>query len=110
MIVGAVATPLVLVVAVAVVEPEKVALAPELGAVKITVAPLTRLLPLITVAWRGLGKAVLTVVLCGAPAVAPMLVVLEELPDAFSASMIVGACGVPLPFQVADREPVVLTN
>jgi hypothetical protein len=102
--------PLELVTAVAVAEPEKVALAPELGAVKVTVAPPTGLAPLITVTWREVEKALLTVVACGVPAVAPMVVVLEELPDALKARMIVGACGLPLPFQVAACEPVVLTD
>ena len=67
-----VATPEALVTAVAF---DKVALAPEEGAVKVTVAPLTRF-PLVsfTVAWSGVVKAPPKRAACGAPAVAVMLV------------------------------------
>ena len=69
--VGAVATPLLLVVAVAVNEPLKFALAPEPGAVNVTVTPLTGLLDASrTVACRAVANAVLIAVLCGVPAVA----------------------------------------
>jgi hypothetical protein len=50
------------------------ALAPLAGTVKVTVTPLTGFPPeSFTVAWSAVKKAVLTVVLCGAPAVAVML-------------------------------------
>jgi hypothetical protein len=53
-----------LVVAAAVVEPAKVALAPLLGAVNVTVAPLTRFPPLsFTVACSAVANAVLMFVL-----------------------------------------------
>ena len=69
--VGAVATPLLLVVAVAVNEPLKLALAPEPGAVNVTVTPLTGLFDASrTVACRAVANAVLIAVLCGVPAVA----------------------------------------
>ncbi len=71
---GAVATPLVLVDAVAVAEPPKVPLAPLAGAVKVTVAPLTGLPPAsFTVACKAVAKAVLMAALCGVPALAAML-------------------------------------
>jgi hypothetical protein len=70
---GAVATPLEFVDAAAVAEPLKLALAPELGAVNVTVTPLTGLpLAFVTVAWRAVAKAMFTVALCGVPAVAVM--------------------------------------
>ena len=72
--VGAVATPLALVVAVAVANPPTVALAPDAGAVNVTVTPLTGLLfASLTVACSGIVNALLTVALCGVPAVATML-------------------------------------
>jgi hypothetical protein len=72
--VGAVATPLLLVVAVAVADPLNFALAPLLGAVKVTVTPLTRFPPLsFTVACRAVANAVLMVMLCGVPALAVTL-------------------------------------
>jgi hypothetical protein len=71
---GAVATPLLLVVAVAVDEPLKAPLAPLLGAVNVTLTPLTGLFPeSLTVAWSAVANAVLTTVLCGVPAVAVTL-------------------------------------
>ena len=74
MIVGAVATPLALVVAVAVADPPNVALAPDAGAVNVTVTPLTGLLfASFTVACSGVVNALLTVVLWGVPAVGVML-------------------------------------
>jgi len=70
----AVATPLLLVVAVAVAEPPNVPLAPLPGAVNVTTTPLTGLLPAsFTVACSAVANAVLTVALCGVPAVAVML-------------------------------------
>ena len=73
--VGAVATPLVLVVEEAVVSPpRKVPLAPLVGAVKVTVMPLTGLLlESFTVAARAFGKLLFIAVLCGVPAVAVTL-------------------------------------
>jgi len=73
--VGAVAIPLALVVAAAVVDPPvNVPLAPVDGAVKVTVAPLTGLLlAFLTVAARAVAKLAFTVALCGVPAVAVML-------------------------------------
>ena len=72
--VGAVATPLLFVVAVAVADPPNAALAPLLGAVNVTVAPLTGLLlASFTVACRADGNAVLMVTLCGVPELAAML-------------------------------------
>jgi hypothetical protein len=60
-IAGEVATPELLVVAVAVLEPLKVALAPELGAVNVTVTPDTGLLlASLTVTTSGAGKAIPT--------------------------------------------------
>ena len=71
--VGAVAMPLKFVDAVAVAEPLKLALAPEPGAVNVTVTPFTGLpLAFVTVAWRAVANAVFTVALCGVPAVAVM--------------------------------------
>jgi hypothetical protein len=70
----AVATPLLLVVAVAVAKPPNVPLAPLAGAVNVTTTPLTGLLLVsFTVAWSAVANAVLTVALCGVPAVAVML-------------------------------------
>ena len=73
--VAAVATPLLLVVAAVVLTPPvKIPLAPLAGAVKVTVAPLTALLlASLTVAASAAPKFVLTVALCGVPAVAVML-------------------------------------
>jgi hypothetical protein len=73
--VGAVAIPLVLVAAVAVVDPPvKVPLAPDDGAVKVTVAPFTGLLATsLTLAWKAVANAVPVAVLCGVPLVAVML-------------------------------------
>jgi hypothetical protein len=70
--VGAVAIPLVLVTTLAVVDPPNVPLAPLDGAVNVTVAPLTGLPPLVTVACKAVVKTVLITVLCGVPAVATM--------------------------------------
>jgi hypothetical protein len=70
---GAVATPLALVVAVAVADPPNVPLAPLPGAVNVTVAPLTGVPPVVTVACSAVVNAVLTAVLCGVPALATML-------------------------------------
>jgi hypothetical protein len=70
---GAVAIPLT-VTAVAVGDPLKAALAPLLGAVNVTVIPLSKLLPAsLTVACRAVAKAVLTIALCGVPLVAVIL-------------------------------------
>jgi len=73
--VGAVATPLPLVVAVAVVEPPvNVPLAPLDGAANVTVTPLTGLLlAFFTVAASAVPKPVFTAALCGVPPVAVML-------------------------------------
>jgi hypothetical protein len=61
---GAVAIPLAFVVTAAVADPPNVALAPEAGAVKVTVAPHTVLLALsFTVACRAATNTVLTVAL-----------------------------------------------
>ena len=52
-------------------KPPKVALGPETGTVKVTVTPLTGLLPLsLTLACSGDANNEFTVVLCGVPAVA----------------------------------------
>ena len=77
---GAVATPLLFVVAVVVVNPPlKVPLAPLAGAVNVTVTPLSRLLlASFTVAASAVAKLVFTVVLCEAPPVAVMLEGLGE--------------------------------
>lgn len=70
---AAVATPSELVVAVF-TPPAKAPLAPLVGAVKVTVTPLTGLFEAsLTVAWNAVVKAVFTVALCGVPAVAVML-------------------------------------
>jgi hypothetical protein len=73
--VGAIATPLPLVVAVAVNTPPKVPLAPPEGAVNVTVAPLTGLPPLVTVACSVAANAVLTIALWPDPPLAVMAVV-----------------------------------
>ena len=53
--------------------PANVPLAPVDGAVNVTLAPLTGLLPLsLTVACKAVGKAVLITMLCGVPAVGVM--------------------------------------
>src|SRR5580700_132068 len=71
---GDVATPLLLVVAVALLDPPNVALAPLPGALNVTVAPLTRLpLPSFAVAWSNVPNAVFTAALCGVPPVAVIL-------------------------------------
>ena len=73
--------PLAFVIAVAVAEPLKAALAPDVGAVNVTVTPLTGLLlASFTVACNAVVNAVLTVALCGVPAVA---VTLAGLPARF---------------------------
>jgi hypothetical protein len=70
---GAVATPLPFVTAVAVNDPLNAPLAPLAGAVNVTVTPLTGLLlESFTVACSAVAKFVLTVALCGVPAVALM--------------------------------------
>jgi hypothetical protein len=67
-----VAIPLAFVTAVD--PPVKLALAPLVGTVNVTVTPLIGvLLALITVACKAVPKAVLTAVLCGVPAVAVMV-------------------------------------
>jgi hypothetical protein len=73
--VGAVATPCVVLVAVTVVSPPvNVPLAPLVGAVNVTTAPLTGLLPAsVIVACSGVAKPVLMVAVCPAPVVAVML-------------------------------------
>jgi hypothetical protein len=72
--VGAVATPLALVTAVAVADPLNVAVAPLAAAVNVTVTPLIRLPPLsFTVACSAVANAVLMAVLCGVPVVVAML-------------------------------------
>jgi hypothetical protein len=61
---GAIAIPLAFVIAVAVADPPKLALAPAPGAVKVTVTPLSGLLlASVTAAWSDVLKAVFTVVL-----------------------------------------------
>jgi hypothetical protein len=76
----AVATPVLLVVAVAVAEPPKVPLAPLPGAVNVTTTPLTGLLlASFTVACSVVANAVLTVALCGVPAMAVMLAAVPRL-------------------------------
>jgi hypothetical protein len=74
--VGDVATPEAFVATVAVTPPPvNVPLAPEPGAVKVTLAPGTGLLPeSMTVAVRGLPKAVLTCAFWPLPEVAAMVV------------------------------------
>src|SRR5690242_14184169 len=70
---GAVATPAPFVMAV-LTPPANVPLAPLPGAVNVTVTPLTGLLKgSLTVACIWVAKVVLTVVLCGEPAVGVML-------------------------------------
>ena len=69
-----VATPLALVVSVSVAAPfVKVPLAPEDGAVKVTITPLVGVPPVITVATSGAANAVPTGALCGVPLVAAMV-------------------------------------
>jgi hypothetical protein len=65
---GAVATPLLLVGAVAVSEVPNLPLAPLLGAVKITFTAFSGLpLASVTVAWRAVANAVFMPVFCGVP-------------------------------------------
>ena len=72
--VGELATPLAFVVAVTVVAPPKLPLAPLPGAVKVTVTPLSALPPeSCTVACSAVANALLTVALCGVPPVAAIL-------------------------------------
>jgi hypothetical protein len=69
--VGAVATPLLFVTAVAVVDPLNPALAPVPGAVNVTVTPLTGLLlRFFTVTCNAVGNEVLIATVCGVPALA----------------------------------------
>ena len=71
---GAVAIPLVLVTAVAVADPLKLALAPETGAVKATVTPPSGLPPAsLTMACSSVANALPTSALCGVPATTEML-------------------------------------
>jgi hypothetical protein len=71
---GDVATPLELVVAVAVVLPPNATLDPLPGAVNVTVTPLSRFPPAsLTVAWSAVPNAVLMPALCGVPLLALML-------------------------------------
>jgi hypothetical protein len=72
---GAVATPLLLVVAVTLATPPvNLPLAPLAGAVNVTTTPLNGLLlASFTVVCSAVRNAVLTVALCGVPAVAVML-------------------------------------
>jgi hypothetical protein len=70
------ATPLALVVAVAVVDGgvvAKVPLAPLAGAVNVTTTPTFGLWPVVTVATNGAAKDVPTFALCGVPLVATMV-------------------------------------
>jgi len=68
---GAVATPLLVVTAVAVADPLNRALAPLPGAVNVTVTPPTGLFPASrTVACSAVPNAAFTTALCGVPAVA----------------------------------------
>src|SRR5258708_6317324 len=79
---SAVATPCALVTAV-LIPPANVPLAPLVGAVKVTVTPLTGLLKeSFTVACSCVANAVLTVALCGVPAVALMFDGLPAAPTA----------------------------
>ena len=72
--VGPVATPLLLVTAVAAAKPPNVPVAPVAGAVKVTVTPpTTLLLASLTIACKAVANTVLTLVLCGVPVVAVML-------------------------------------
>ena len=78
--VGAVALPLVSVVAVAVVNPPvNVPPAPELGAVNVTTTPLVPDPLVVTVATSGEAKAVLIVALWGVPLVAVITSCAEEV-------------------------------
>ena len=68
--------------------PAKVPLAPLVGAVKVTVTPLTGLLKeSLTVACSCVANAVLTVALCGVPAVG---VILEAAPARFVSEKLAG--------------------
>ena len=58
--------------ALAVADPLKAAPAPDDGAVKVTVAPLTGVPALLTVACSAVPNAVLMIALCGVPALAAM--------------------------------------
>jgi hypothetical protein len=82
--VGVAAMPLVLVVAYNVVKPPDAALAPDVGAVKVTVAPFKGL-PFgpVTVTCKGVANAVPTTVLCGVPPVAVILLVAMDRAAAF---------------------------
>jgi hypothetical protein len=116
-----VAMPLETVVSMSVVVPfAKVPLAPDDGAVKVTVTPLVPVVPVRTVAWRLAPNGALTVVVCGVPPVAlivgPLVALLVRLklavPDAPEAVAVteyepavafaVNAAEVAMPF-----EPVV---
>jgi hypothetical protein len=90
--IGAIATPLGLVWAVAVVDPAKVPLAPLPGAVNVTVTPLTGVPPLVTVACNAVPKAVVTAVLCPLP---PLLVITDTAPAPPSDTA--DKCRFPLP-------------
>src|SRR5258708_25927629 len=80
--IAAIATPCALVVAVF-TPPANVPLAPLVGAVKVTVTPLTGLLKgSFPVPCSCVTNAVLTVALCGVPAVAVMFDVLPAAPTA----------------------------
>jgi hypothetical protein len=104
--VAAVATPLAFVVAVVVLVVESVntPLAPDPGAVKVTTTPLTGFEPLsTTVAARFVANAVLTVVLCGVPAVA---VIVAAAPALFVRPKLAGAVA-PVALAVTVYTPAV---
>ena len=81
-----VATPLALVVAVLL--PAKLPLAPDAGAVNVTVTPCTGLPPLsFTVATSGAANAVLMAALCGVPLLA---VIVAAVPAALVSAKLAG--------------------
>jgi hypothetical protein len=122
--VGAVAIPLLFVVTV--VEPPKVPLAPDPGAVNVTLTPLTGLLlASFTVACSPVANAVPIVELCGVPVVAeilaggavvfvrlkfaevltPLAVAVTVYPPVVLFAVNDGAVAMPLPFVVTVAEP-----
>ncbi len=80
---------------VAVADPANVPLAPLAGAVKVTVALLTGLPPVVTVACSAVVNALFMLALCGVPSLAMMLPVLLARAAAFSVTF-------PLPVAIAQ--------
>src|ERR1035438_3070236 len=102
---GAVATPLELVLLLAVIDPENVPLGPVPGAVNVTEIPLTGFpLASFTVACSA-AKLLPAVALCGVPALAVMLPLAKPSAAAFRVTFPVPEIMVQVTVNVCDAEP-----